>query len=163
MSGQTREFPCDLCGGTRSVEVPHSREFHQGQPVDICCDCGFVYVKRRRSAQAIADTWSDEIFGHVYTAAIPAVRSRLTFVAEFIAASVGTRGKRVCEIGAGEGHGLELLREPRYGAEVFGVEPSRANSERMKAAGIDHFTGTIEEFAASREGVREAFDLVTIQ
>ena len=163
MSDLYQEVPCDLCGSADSVEVPHSREFHQGQPIDICRGCGFVYVKRRRPASEIADSWSSEIFGHVYTAATPAVRARLTFVAEFINSTIGLKGRSVCEIGAGEGHGLALLLEPRYGASVFGIEPSRANATRMHALGIDHFTGTVEEYVASADGGRPAFDIVTIQ
>lgn len=156
-------FPCDVCGATDAVEVPHCREFLADGTIHICCRCGFVHVKRRRAAQTIADDWSTEIFGHVYTAAIPAVRARLTYVAEFINLSVDLQGKSVCEIGAGEGHGLQLLREPRYGATVFGVEPSRLNAARLKAAGIEHFTGTIEEYVLSPEGAHRTFDVVTIQ
>jgi SAM-dependent methyltransferase len=162
-ASQYRAFPCSLCGRADSVEVPHSREFHQGQPVDICCGCGLVYVKRRRSAARIAEVWSREIFGQVYTSAIPAVTARLTYVAEFLDQAIGLRGRQVCEIGAGEGRGLELIREPRYGASVFGVEPSTANSERLRAAGIPHFVGTIEEYVASGEARRTAFDVVTVQ
>jgi 2-polyprenyl-3-methyl-5-hydroxy-6-metoxy-1,4-benzoquinol methylase len=157
------EFPCDLCGGDDSIELPHSREFHDGQPIDICRRCGFVYVKRRRTAREIAETWSSRIFGEVYTAATPAVRARLTFVAEFANEAVGLGGKRVCEIGAGEGHGLELLREPRYAASVFGIEPSPVNCARLRAAGIDCFEGTIEEYVASPGRTHQRFDVVTIQ
>jgi len=163
MTDDYRDFACDLCGSAERVEVPRSREFHQGEPIDICRGCGFVYVRRRRTADRIAEVWSSDIFGHVYTSAIPAVRARLTYVAEFVADRVGLRGKSVCEIGAGEGRGLELLREARYGASVFGVEPSAANGERLAAAGIDHFTGTIEEYVASADAARRRFDIVTIQ
>jgi ubiquinone/menaquinone biosynthesis C-methylase UbiE len=69
----------------------------------------------------------------------------------------------VCEIGAGEGHGLELLRESRYGASVFGVEPSPANAARLAAAGIDHFNGTIEQYVESPTAQQRAFDVVMIQ
>jgi 2-polyprenyl-3-methyl-5-hydroxy-6-metoxy-1,4-benzoquinol methylase len=157
-----REFCCDLCGATDSVELPHSREFHRGQPIDICRQCGFVYVKQRRSSKRIAAVWSDEVFGHVYSAAIPAVTARLTFVAEFVDVNIGLSGKRVAEIGAGEGHFLQMIREPRYGAHVFGVEPSAKNSRGLSAAGIDHFTGTIEEYVGSSAAARQQLDLVSI-
>jgi 2-polyprenyl-3-methyl-5-hydroxy-6-metoxy-1,4-benzoquinol methylase len=159
-----REFRCDLCGAAGSVEVPHSREFHQGQPIDICCTCGFVYVKQRRDARRIAEVWSRDIFGHAYTAAIPAVRARLVYVAEFLEDAIGPlRDRPVCEIGAGEGHGLELLREPRYGAAVFGVEPSRHNCEHLARSGIDSFCGTIEDYVDTGETSRHRFDAVVIQ
>lgn len=148
-SDEYREFPCDLCGATESFEVPHSREFHQAQPIDICSRCGFVYVKRRRSARRIADVWSSDIFGSGYTAATPAVIARLTYVAAFVEQSIGWSGRRVAEIGAGEGSFLTMIREPRYGARVFGIEPSADNCARMKDSGIDRFHGTIEEFTAT--------------
>jgi len=141
-------FPCDLCGAAESVEVPHSRDFHRGEPIDICLRCGFVYVKRRRSARRIADVWSADIFGAGYTSAIPAVIARLTFVAEFLNQHVPLAGRRVVEIGAGEGTFLRMLRE-RYGADVFGVEPSPANCRQLASAGIEHLQGTIEEYTSN--------------
>ncbi len=154
------EFACDLCGGTNAVEVPHAREYTGGQPIHICTACGFVYVKQRRSAQAIADSWSHEIYGAGYTAAIPAVIARLTYVAEFINDKLGLRGKRVVDIGAGEGYFLDMIRQEKYGATVFGVEPSPVNARNLTAMGIDNFQGTIEAYSASGDDRRA--DIVTI-
>jgi len=162
VSDGSREFPCDLCGATDVVEVPHCREFTNDEPVHICCRCGFVYVKHRRSAEQIAQTWSEEIFGTGYTAAIPAVAGRLVYVAELLEAQVGLRGMVVCEIGAGEGHFLDIIRQRRYGAEVFGIEPSPANGARLAAAGIPHFTGTIEEHSVAQHGPDGGADVVAI-
>ena len=156
------EFPCDLCGDTRSLEVPHSREFHLGEPIDICWRCGFVYVKRRRSAQRIADVWSSEIFGSGYTAAIPAVTARLTYVAELVQSWIGLGGKLVAEIGAGEGHFLRLVGGAAYGARVFGIEPSIANGALLANAGIEHFTGTIEDYLTSGQASRRPMDIVSM-
>ena len=155
------EFPCDLCGETAAVEVPHCREFTNGQPIHICRGCGFVHVKRRRSADDIAATWTEEIFGSGYTAAIPAVTARLTYVAETVRNEIGLDGKRVCEIGAGEGSLLDILRGERCGASVFGIEPSPQNGGLLATAGIPHFTGTIEDFLAT--GLEQGgFDVAAI-
>jgi SAM-dependent methyltransferase len=161
ISDEYREFPCDLCGTNDPIEVPHSRQYTDDQPVHICRRCGFVYVVRRRSAERIAEVWSTQIFGSGYTAAIPAVAARLTYVGEFVESAVGLRGKRVVEIGAGEGRFLSMLKE-RYGASVFGIEPSRTNSALLAAAAIDHHTGTIEAFLDGRNGRERSFDLVVI-
>ena len=142
--------------------MPHSREYTNGQVIHVCRACGFVYVVRRRSAARIAEVWTTEIFGSGYTAAIPAVTARLTYVAEFLNQQVGLRGKRVCEIGGGEGAFLSLIREPRYGAEPFGIEPSPSNGERLRALGIPHFTGTVEQFAASGQKGSAPFDVVVM-
>jgi len=158
---QYREFPCDICGATDPVEVPHSRGYTNDQPVHICRRCGFVYVVRRRSAERIAEVWSTEIFGGTYTAAIPAVTARLTYVAEFLATTVGLDGRKVAEIGAGEGRFLGMVKD-RYGAQVFGIEPSAANGRLLEAAGIPHYTGTIEAYVDGKEGSEGAFDLVAV-
>jgi SAM-dependent methyltransferase len=152
------EFPCDLCGSTDAVELPRCREFTGDQPVHICTGCGFVYVKSRRSSEEIAASWTDEIFGAGYTAAVPGVAGRLAYVAEFVEQSVGLRGRAVAEIGAGEGFFLELARD-RYDATVFGIEPSPANCERMGAHGIECVAATVEQYDGSRDG---SFDLVMV-
>jgi len=155
------QFPCDLCGSTDAVEVPHAREFTDDQPVHICVSCGFVYVKQRRSAHRIAEVWSEDIFGEGYTAATPAVAARLTYVAEFIDQSVGLRGKSVCEIGAGEGEFLRIARE-RYDAAPFGIEPSPANCKALEDGGVGAFCGTIEEYFAGDDAREGWADVVTI-
>jgi SAM-dependent methyltransferase len=156
------DYPCDLCGSSDAVLVPHCREYTNGQPIHICRDCGFVYVIRRRSAAEIADEWSDEIFGEGYTAATPAVRARLTYVAEFIDQNLGLRSKRVSDIGAGEGVFLDIISDYKYGASVFGIEPSRRNCELMEGRGTDCFRGTIEEYIEGGESVEGSADVATI-
>lgn len=153
-----KDFPCDLCGSTDAVELPHAREFTDDQPVHICTGCGFVYVKRRRSSEEIAASWTDDIFGAGYTAAYPGVAGRLAYVAEVVEQSVGLRRRAVAEVGAGEGFFLELARD-RYDATVFGIEPSPANCERMQRQGIDCVVSTIEEYDGSRDG---SFDLALV-
>ena len=138
-----QEFPCDLCGSTEAVELPHVREY--GDPVHICTNCGLVYVRMRRSSAQIADDWSHKIFGEGYSATFPPVKGRLTFVADFIDASLGMEGKKVCDIGAGEGYFLNKAQK-EYGAAVFGVEPSAANCSTLKKMGIECFQGTIQEY-----------------
>jgi SAM-dependent methyltransferase len=153
------EFPCDLCGANEAFEVPHAREYTGGQPVHICASCGFVYVRGRRSAQEIADSWSEEIFGTGYTARIPAVTGRLTHVVETVREEIGLDGKDVCEIGAGEGEFLELARA--RGATAFGIEPSETNCAQIREQGIDCFAGTIEQYQESGEADGR-FDVVAI-
>jgi len=137
------------------------REYTDGRPVHICRRCGFVYVVRRRSAKRIADVWSEEIFGNGYTAAVPAVTARLTFVAEFVDERIGFAGKRIYDIGAGEGYFLDMARSDKYDASVFRIEPSARNCKLLEGRGIDCFNGTIEEYGESPREDAEA-DVVTI-
>lgn len=152
------EHSCDLCGSDDAAEIPEARQYTGGHPIHVCRECGFVYVRRRRSASAIAKSWSDDLFGTAYTARIPAIVARLTFVAETIRQQIGLEGKSVCDIGAGEGTFLDMVRAMR--ADGFGIEPSPANGRLMQRLGIAHFSGTIEEYAA--RGDTRRFDVATI-
>ena len=159
-----QEFPCDLCGSKSAVEVPHCREYIETkEPIHICRECGFIYVKYRRNAQDIAKTWSEDIYGGVYSPIIPAVRGRLAYVAGYLDEQVNVRDKRLCDIGAGQGQFLRTIRGEEFGAKVFGIEPSSSNCELLNKQDIDNFCGTIEEFRASKKfNEIGKFDIVTV-
>lgn len=140
-----KEYACDVCGASRAVEVPFCRKYTGNQPIHICTKCGFVYVKRRRPFDEIAEVWSKKLFGRRYTSKTPLMLARHTYVAEFIDQSLFLRGKVLVDIGAGEGQFLGIARK-HYGAKVFGIEPSESNCRIMKKNGIACFRGTLEEF-----------------
>jgi 2-polyprenyl-3-methyl-5-hydroxy-6-metoxy-1,4-benzoquinol methylase len=154
-----KEYPCDLCGSVDAVEVPYARLYTNDQPIHICKKCGFVYVKFRRSAKDIAASWSSELYGKGYTARIPAVKARHTYVADFIDVSIGLKGKTLVDIGAGEGQFLQIVRD-YYGAEPFGIEPSAKNCQDLIGMGFECFEGTIEDYELSKD--RKKVDIVTI-
>jgi SAM-dependent methyltransferase len=156
-------FNCELCSGSDFAEIPEARLYTGDQPVHLCKACGFVQVIRRRSPERIAEVWSKELFGAGYTASWPAVKARQVYVAETTAQAVGLRGKSLCDIGAGEGAFLKIAAGPDYAAQAFGIEPSAANCEAMRLAGIRCFEGTIEQYRDSLPmGEAGRFDLVTI-
>lgn len=161
-SPYTEEFDCDLCGSSESELIPAFAEYHREPPFHTCKNCGLVYVRRRRSAKAIADTWSNQLFQNIYTARIPAVHARQVYVADFVRDNADLSGKTLCDIGAGEGQFLEIVRGQEYGASVFGVEPSEKNCELLDKSGIRNFNCTIEEFAAQISDTDDKFDVVTI-
>lgn len=106
--------------------------------------------------------WSEEIYGGEYTALkIPAIIARQVFVAEFLASHVEINGKKVCDIGAGEGLFLKYLKE-EYGVVPYGVEPSPANCARLRQLGIPSYAGTIEQFGRSDESKAYQADVATI-
>lgn len=151
---------CDLCGATEAFEIACATFYTAGQPVHVCAKCGLVYVRDRRTAAEIAGSWSNELYGSGYTARIPAVKARFAYVADFTDLHLTLKGKKVCDIGAGEGLFLKVLRD-EYGAAVFGIEPSAHNCRLLGDMNIPRFHGTIEEFsAAAREG--HTADVVTI-
>jgi 2-polyprenyl-3-methyl-5-hydroxy-6-metoxy-1,4-benzoquinol methylase len=157
-----KDHDCDLCGSSKAAEIAVARKYNDNQPIHVCKTCGFVYVRARRSAERIAQVWSEEIYQHGYTARIPAVKARQTYLAEFIDTTVGLRGKSVCDIGGGEGQFLEIIRGPDYGAKVFAVEPSADNCRLLEKAGIDHHLGEIEDYLVSSASKGRQFDIVTI-
>ncbi len=156
-----QDFPCDVCGADDAAEIEIARHYMDGQQLHVCRGCGFVHVRSRRSAQAIADAWSDDLYQRKYTARIPAVRARQVYVAEFMDTEIGVRGKSVCDIGAGEGLFLDMLREAPYDADVFGIEPSAANGNLMDSQDIPNTVGTIESYIDT-PGHRTGFDIATI-
>jgi SAM-dependent methyltransferase len=160
ISDEYRLFACELCASKDFVEIPEARLYTSDQPIHVCKGCGFVQVIRRRAPERIADVWATDLFRTEYTARIPAVKARQVYVAETVDTVIGLRGKRVCEIGAGEGYFVEMLRD-QYGASVFGVEPSAANCARMRGEHIECFDGTGEQFLASAANLAP-FDIVTL-
>ncbi len=160
-AGSVMEYNCDLCGCADAVEVPHAREYTNNQPIHICTSCGFVYVRRRRSSQDIADTWSQELYGEHYQPRLPAIKARQTYVAEWLDIQFPLKGKSLVDIGAGEGQFLQLVQN-QYGAIGFGIEPSTANCRLVRQKGLSVFHGTVEQYAESAD-FREGFaDVVTV-
>ena len=157
---EKKEFPCDVCGSKDAVALPYVELYTAGQPIHVCKGCGFVYVRHRRGYKEIADSWSNECYGEHYTARIPAVVARQTYVADFLDVKIGLKGKQLVDIGAGEGQFLEIAR--RYGANVFGIEPSQANCQLLSKNGFENFCGTIEDYRASKNFRPESADIVTI-
>lgn len=156
-----KEFPCDLCGSFEAIKVPYASEYTKGQDIHICKNCGFVYVKRRRSYDQIAQVWSKELFGKAYTAKSPLMLARHTYVAEFIEQNLSLKNKNVCDVGAGEGQFLNLIKK-NYNASVFGIEPSETNCKMMKEEGIQHFQGTMEGYLESFYHKKYKADIVTL-
>ncbi len=156
------EFPCDLCGCSESIEMPHVREYTDGQVIDICTNCGFIYVKKRRSFEKIAQVWTEELFGKAYSSRNPVMYSRHHYVADFVDTKLDLKSKQVCDIGAGEGQFLNIVRE-QYTASVFGIEPSESNCKLMDEMGIDNFIGTVEEYPEAGEKMDIAFIMWTLE
>ncbi len=159
-----KEHDCDVCGSSDAAEIECLRAYSGGRPIHVCRDCGFVYVRERRSFQEIADAWSYELYGEdrSYTAQLPAIKARQMFVAHSIDTELGLKGKKVCDIGAGEGLFLVMLAGEEYGADVFGIEPSPILCEDMTKLGVPNTVGTIETYLESPERAEGAFDIVTI-
>ena len=162
-------FPCDVCGSTQTIELPRVREYTGGQVLHICKKCGLIYANKRRSYERIADAWSNELFGdpkilsaHNYSAKNPHVKARQTYFLEFLDVHLGLKGKDVCDIGAGEGPFLDMVRAA--GGKVFGIEPSKKNDLLLSTLKIPHFVGTVEEYGDHAKKTKDPYraDIVTM-
>jgi 2-polyprenyl-3-methyl-5-hydroxy-6-metoxy-1,4-benzoquinol methylase len=161
-------YPCDLCGSEDLAEIPCAPHYMDVRPLHVCKDCGFIQAAYRRTPEALQRMWAEEIYraddarvsDKTYTARIPAVVARQTFAVEFLAENVDIEGKCLVDIGAGEGQFLEMLTQPRFGMEVFGIEPSAENCTILGGMGIANFLGTMEDYAAKADG--RTFDVASL-
>ena len=160
-----KQYNCDVCGANDADEIKCLRTYTNNQKIHVCKQCGFVYVKERRTAMEVANEWSKKIFKNkliknYYTARIPAIKARQVFVADLIDSQVGLKDKNLCDVGTGEGQFLKIIRD-EYKAKVFGIEPSKTLCDVLEKNNIKNFCGTIED-TKDILNLRKSFDIVTI-
>ncbi|MEK9673578.1 MAG: class I SAM-dependent methyltransferase [Rhodospirillaceae bacterium] len=168
-------YPCELCGSEDLAEITCAPRYMAGRPLHVCRACGMVQVAFRKTPEEVKAAWADEMYradektrlsDTTYTARMPAVHARQIFAADFIdealKATGGLRGKSVCDLGAGEGQFLEMIRSDAYGAKVFAVEPSAANCDILRDRAIDCFEGVAEEYMDHAGDAEGSFDVVTL-
>jgi hypothetical protein len=153
---------CDLCGSDDGREIPVTRRYFNDHPLHVCGDCGFVYVRERRSAERITNDWSNIIYGSGYVPRLPAIVARHVYVAEFVAERIGLNDRSMCDIGAGTGQFLEIALRPEYSAIPFGIEPSTKNCQRMAEQGINNFCGTIESYISKTKLTNHGYSIATL-
>ena len=151
----SQTFDCDLCGSSNYTVLEVARKYiGDNEPPVVCNNCGFLYVRTRRPAKEIAEDWNN-LFGEGYTSEWPGVKARLFYVAEFFDQNYGWKGKRVLDIGAGEGTFLKFIQQ--RDAWVSGLDPSLENCDKIERLGAKAYCQTIEDPVPD-----EKFDVVTI-
>ena len=146
--GKTMTHDCDLCASKERSEIEPG--------IFVCMGCGFVYVPERRSPQEIAADWSTVYNGGHYDPDWPGVKARLWYVAEWLDQNISLSGKRVLDIGAGNGNFLAFVKE--RGAIPLALEPDEGNSQKIMSRGIQSIHGCVEDI----EHWPQKHDLVTI-
>ena len=154
-------YDCDICESKNCQEISVTRDYLDNNPLHVCCDCGFVYVRERRNAETIAEDWSNIIYDSGYKPEIPAIVARHVYVAEFMANEFNLKDKTLCDIGAGGGQFVDIIRRPEYGALPFSIEPSETNCAKMTALGIKNYRGTIESYVDQNVFASKHFHLVS--
>ena len=155
----------DFKGAGKVISIPNIRKLTGGYDINISKYSGLVSVIKRRSSKKIADEWSNKIFGtsftnKTYTARIPAVTARLTYVLETIISELKVKSKSICDLGAGEGDFLKMLKQKKLTKNIFAVEPSIKNCKLLNKNNIKNFQGTIEDYANKKK--KRKFDILTL-
>ncbi len=156
---------CDACGADNAVEIKCLLPYTNNQKIFTCKNCGFVYVRERRSAIEVAEDWSEKIFKNdsvknYYTTKIPALKARQVFVADFIDSEIGLKDKFLCDVGAGEGQFLKIVKN-EYQGKIFGIEPSKTLCEELTNSNIKNFCGAVEQIKTKTD-FKKTFDIITI-
>jgi SAM-dependent methyltransferase len=158
----TEHVPCPLCGASAGIVVGDEGRF--GMPVrNVCCDaCATVYVSPRPTPAAMAEYYRSTYREH-YGAVGYADSSGKSLVPgqpgydeallrwhqqqadNALSLAQVPEGARVLEIGCRHGKTLGLMQERRK-IVPFGIEPGENEAEQARQAGIDCFTGALEEF-----------------
>ena len=87
MEVEKNEVLKDFLGKGEVIEIPHCRNYLNNQCLYICKSTGFVLAIHNKTSDQIAKMWSDDVYGEEfssasYTARIPAVKARQTYVAD---------------------------------------------------------------------------------
>lgn len=148
-TGSMKTVPCDVCGADDPEEIVVAREYMIG-PLHVCRNCGLVYIRERRSTMDVAEGWTRAYTG-AYNQYSAAVAGQHAFIARYLETTVGLRGARVVDVGAGDGRLGELLDSK--GAITWSVEPSPFNCAFNRSNHVH--MGTIEDF----QGLEGLFDI----
>ena len=134
----------DFNGSSKTIVAPYSKKLSGGYELNISKFSGLVSVIKRRSSKQIANEWSKKIFGNKfsrnqYTAKVPAVIARHTYVLEKILEKINVNNKKICDLGAGEGQFLEMLKKKNIKCDLFGIEPSKKNCNLLKKKKLKYY------------------------
>jgi 2-polyprenyl-3-methyl-5-hydroxy-6-metoxy-1,4-benzoquinol methylase len=118
-----------------------------------------VYVPDRRSWDEIGMSYKDGYYerGVYYSQITDAIKRRSYKVVRFIESVTDLSGKRLLDVGCGEGELMQFARE--RGADVTGIEPSPAAAEKARQKGLSVFVGNFDDYVSQNPSPR--FDFVT--
>jgi SAM-dependent methyltransferase len=158
----TEDVPCPLCGGTAGIVVGEKGRF--GMPVrNLCCEtCATVYVSPRPSAAAMAEYYRSTYRKHYGGVSYPNAQGKGVAPGQpgfeqallawhqkqagnALTLAPPRDGATVLEVGCRHGKTLNLMQAQRS-LRAFGIEPGEEEAEQARRAGIDCFTGSLEDF-----------------
>lgn len=156
----TEHVSCVVCGADEPISVGSKGRFGMDVKSVACTRCGLVYTTPRPTIEDMGRYYATSYRVHYGSVgALRADGSRITpespdweeytdgryhQQAELVAPLVRP-GAKVLEMGCRYGRTLSLLAE-KHGILPYGIEPGEADSEKARQAGVDCFTGTVENF-----------------
>lgn len=166
----TEHVSCMVCGADEPIPVGTKGRFNMDVSSMACTRCGLVYITPRPTIEDMARYYATSYRTHY--GSVGAIRadgtritpespdweaytdSRYQHQAELVAPLIKP-GAKVLEMGCRYGRTLSLLAQ-QHGAIPYGIEPGEADAEKARQAGVDCFTGTVENY----EPGETRFDLI---
>ncbi len=157
---------CNLCGGTRHVEVARRDRYGYAQPFLVCAACGLGFLSPRLTAEAYG-----RFYDGVYRPLVSAYHGRLidaetvqaeqreyaNELAAFLQAAVPARPATVLDVGGSTGVVAAPIRDA-FGAQVTVLDPAPDELAVAAAAGME----TIAGFAETADLGGRTYDLVLL-
>ena len=157
---------CNLCGGTRLVEVARRDRYGYAQPFLVCARCGLGFLSPRLTAEEYG-----RFYESVYRPLVSAYHGRLidaeTVQAEqgdyarelaaYLEAAIPGSPQTVLDVGGSTGVVAAPIRDA-FGASVTVLDPAPDELAVAAAAGME----TIAGFAETADLGGRTFDLVLL-
>lgn len=158
----TENAPCPLCGDSAGIVIGEKGRF--GMSVrNVCCQtCATVYVSPRPTAAGMAEYYRSTYRKHYGNVGYVGADGKTVAVGQdgyeqalakwhqqqannTLSLVALPAGAKVLEVGCRQGKTLLLMQE-RQRLQVFGIEPGEQEAELARKAGVDCFTGALEDF-----------------
>lgn len=151
------ERSCPACGGDRHHLLSHHMQHDLNLNTVICMACGFVFTNPIPEKSIYESFYTDayaDYYGRItprsagnFRGKIPEyMRQKLNWISEVRPLS----GQRLLEVGPGRG--LFLWCAQQMGAEVIGIEPSRAFFDILQEDNLPCVFGPLENYDSEALG-----------
>jgi SAM-dependent methyltransferase len=158
------ERSCPSCGGDKHQLVSQHMQHELNLNTVICTTCGFVFTNPLPEKSVYELFYTEayaDYYGHIAVRSLGNYRNQIPgFMQQRIDWISGVKkltGRRLLEVGPGQG--LFLGCAQQSGADVVGIEPSRAFFETLQEDGLPCVFGSLEQVDLTELG---SFDVIVM-